>query len=185
MAIERPLPPAVRQNHCDHRDDLDQHLEFSEIAGLNRESFRSSYGTQATHQELAPNNDHGHPCRYQSGIELHQGHERRGDEQLIGQGIQQNSNRRDLPSLARQVSVNSIGDGRQDEQRRGQYLSLTMLAAESAAGKNPDQQGDAENAAERNVVWQIHLRLNSPPGRRATFKLSSTGYSESNEKPAA
>src|SRR5438128_5961299 len=165
--VNGPLPPAMSQNHGYHRYDLHEHLELAQVTGLDGETLRSCNGAQAADQEFASDDHDRHPCRNQAGVELNQGHECGGDEQLISEGIEQHPDRGDLPTFAGQVTVNSIGDRGDNEQRRGHQFFLPMGAAEAIAGENPDQQWDAENAAERYVIGQIHRGRKIAPGQKA------------------
>ena len=117
-----PLP---RQNDGHHGNNLHQHLEFSQFAGLNREAFRRCDGTQPAHQKFAADDDDRHPCRHQRWIELHQSDEGSRDQKFVGQRIEQHPHGRDLPALAREVSVDAIGHGGEDKDGRGQNFALS------------------------------------------------------------
>src|SRR5271154_730215 len=56
-----PRVPAVSQDDCHHRDDLDHRLELSQIARLNSEAFRTGNRTQATDQKLTAYHQYCHP----------------------------------------------------------------------------------------------------------------------------
>ena len=151
-----PFFPAMIQDHRDHGHDLHDHFEFAEIAGFDRESFACRNAPEPAHQELATDDDHRDPSRYQAGIELHKGNVRGSNQHLIGEGVEQDTHRRDLAALASQVTVNAVGDGRPNEERRGQQLLFAMRTAQVSCRKNPNQEGDAEYADERNGVGQVH-----------------------------
>ena len=59
------------QDYSDHGDDLHHHLELSQVAGFDGKALGGRDGAQATYQKFASNDDHGDPCRYQTGIKLH------------------------------------------------------------------------------------------------------------------
>ena len=102
--------PASRENHGDDGDDLDQHFELAEFARLDGKTFGRCNRAQSADQELAADDDYRHPRRHERGIELNERDEGRGDEQFVGQGIEEHPHRRDLAALAREVAINSVGD---------------------------------------------------------------------------
>ena len=163
------------------------HFDFAEIAGVNGEALLRGDGAQAADQEFASDDDHRHPCRDDAGIQLHQGDEGGGDEQLVGQGVEQHAHGGDLMTAPRQVAVESVGDGGGDEDGRGQQFALAMHPhGEAAAGQDPDQHRNAEDAGERNVVRQVHFRTArcSPQPARAAH-ANQTGDSNSRLSPYA
>ena len=124
---------------------------------------------------------HRDPGRNQAGIELHQRDKRSGDEELVGQGIEQYAHGRDLAAAAGQVSVDAVSDGGGDKQGRCQQLLLAVKGAKMVGGKQPDQQRNAEDAGQRDGVGQIH-RGHGPPAARdraGNSSLSSTRKRES------
>jgi len=156
-AVDRPFVPAASKNHGHHGDDLHQHLELAQFARLNRKTFGRGNRAQPAHQKFAADDDHSHPGRHQRGIELHQRDERGGDQQLVGQRIEQHAHGRDLAALTREIAVNAVSDRGQDENGRRQDFSFPgLLARETWCAKNPDEQRDRGNAGERDVVRKIH-----------------------------
>src|SRR5581483_382157 len=153
---EIPVFPAHREDGGDHGDDLHDHLEFAEIAGLDGEAFGGGDGTEAADHEFTANHDDGHPRRHDLRVELHQGYEGGGDEQLVGERIEEHAHGGDLAAAAREVTINAVGDRGGNENRGGEQLFFAVQAAEAAAGQDPDQHRYAENAAERDVVGQVH-----------------------------
>lgn len=183
MAVNRPLFPAVGKNHPYHGDDLHEHFEFAQVTGLDGKTFRSRYRAQPANQEFTPDDYNSHPRWDQAGIELNQRHESSGNKQLVGQRVEQHSDGGDLSTFAGQVTVNSIGDRGGDEEGRSQQFFLPEGAAEAITGEQPDQQWDADDAAERNVVGQIHRGHGSSleASEPSEVKLSSTQDDESND----
>src|SRR5208283_651905 len=134
VSVDRPFFPAVVQNYRHHGNDLHHHLEFSQIAGFDREATGGGNGTQSAHQKFAPDDDYRNPRQDQARVELHQHYESCSDQKLIGHGIEQNTHGRNLPALARQVPVNSIGHGSGNKDRRGQQFFGAVFAAEMIRG---------------------------------------------------
>ena len=159
-----------------HGDDLHQHLGLAQLAGLDGEAFRRRNGSQAAHQELAPNDDDGHPRRHGARIELHQSDEGGCNQQLVGHRVQQHAHGGHLGALAGEVAVNGIGQGSRNEDKRRQQFAVAVGRAEAAAGQDPDQDRDAEDPGERDVVREVHKRElpHDGAGCRRNSRLSST-----------
>ena len=87
-----------------------------------------------------------------------------GDHQLVGERVEQHAQRRDLVAAAREVAVEAVGDGREDEDARRRCSSCSPPArpwrAHGSPGKrgrqNPDQQRHGGDAADRDGVGQVH-----------------------------
>ena len=105
---------------------------------------------------LAAENHHHHPGRRQ--VHLHERHERRGDQQLVGQRIHDLPERGDLLAAARQVAVEPVGQRRQAEDRRADQLlpHAQNEAPLELRQQHDDQQRHEKDAAERQRVRQIH-----------------------------
>ncbi len=139
-----------------HRENLHEHLGFAQLAGLDGEAFRRSNRAQPADQEFAADNNHRHPRRNGARIELHQSNEGGRNQQLVRYRVQQHAHGGDLRALARQVAVDGIGQRCGNEDERGQQFTVTVRRAKTAAGKNPDQHRNAENAGERDVGRKVH-----------------------------
>jgi hypothetical protein len=148
----------VVQNDRDHGNNLHEHFHFAEIAGFDGEAFRRGNAAQATDQKLAANDYDGYPCRDQSRIKLHQGDERRRDQQLIGEGVEQHAHGRDLATFARKIAVDSVSDGCRDEECGSQQLLFAVHTVEVTTREHPHQQRDAANPGQRYGVGKIHLQ---------------------------
>ncbi len=108
----------------EHAEDLHAHLQLAQIAGLDGEAFGGGNRTQAADQELPANDDDHHPRRHDARIELHQSDEGSGDQQLVGNRIQQHTQRGDLGAPARQVAVDRVRERRGEKDRARQQLAL-------------------------------------------------------------
>src|ERR1700730_16951053 len=122
----RPVFPTVVEDDGDHGNNLHQHFEFAQIAGLNGEPFRGGNRTQTTHQKLARNNHYRDPGGNQAGVELNQRDESGGDKKLIGQGIEQYAHGSDLSAPAGEIPVDPVGDGGGDKEGRSQQLLFAV-----------------------------------------------------------
>src|ERR1700723_568354 len=75
VSVNRPLFPAMIENHRDHGNNLHYHLELAQFTGLDGETTGGGDGSQAAYQKLAADNEDGDPCRNQAGIELDESNE--------------------------------------------------------------------------------------------------------------
>ena len=109
--------------------------------------------------ELAADNQDGHPARQRAP--LHQGDERGGNQQLVGDGVEQRPDGRDLLPPARQVAVQQVGSGRrQKDGQRDPFLSEwepgQMEAEIVVLDERRHQQGHEEDAKNGQRVRKIH-----------------------------
>ena len=132
---DRPDFPAVVQNDGDHGNDLHQHFKFAQLAGLNGKALGRRDRAQPAYQKLARNDDHCHPGRNQSRIKLHQCDESGGDEEFVGQRVEQHPHGCDLAAPARQVSVNAIGNRSGNKKRGSQQLLFAVKGAKMTGGE--------------------------------------------------
>src|SRR6266853_95857 len=133
-----PFLPAASENHRHHRNNLHQHFELAEFARLNRKTFGRGNRAQPAHQKLAADDNHGHPCRYQRRIELHQGDESGSNQQFVSQRIEQDAHGRDLAPFSRQVTIDSVGYRSHNKNGRSQNFPFaSALAGKTGSTKNP------------------------------------------------
>jgi hypothetical protein len=123
---ELPLIPVVRQDGGDHGDDLNHRFQLAQVAGLDGETFRRGDGAQPGDEKLAADDDHGDPDLDHLGVVGHQGNERAGHHDLVGNGVKQHAHGGDLLALARQVAVQPVGDRGQDKKNRSRNLLLAV-----------------------------------------------------------
>jgi hypothetical protein len=133
------VPVGSTEDHGDHGNDLYQHLKFAQIAGLDGKAFGRGNAAQSADQEFAPDDDDRDPRRHQAWIELDQSDECRRNQHLVGKGIEQDADGGDLAAPARNVAVDSVGDGCCDEKRRGQQLPLSVQSGKTTTGEHPDE----------------------------------------------
>src|SRR5580698_4175982 len=135
-AVDVPFFPAMVEDDGHHGDALHQHLELAEIAGFNGKAFRCGDGTQAADQKFTADDDDGNPCGDQAGVELHESDECGGDEEFIGQGIEQHSHGGDLTAPAGEVAVNAISNGGCNKECGCQKFFFATGALKAVRGKN-------------------------------------------------
>ncbi len=152
-----PVVPAVRQDNGDDGDNLDDGLEFAEVAGFNGEAFGAGDAAQSAHQKLAANHQYRDPGLHDVRRVLHQANEGRRDQQLVGQRIEQHSNGRNLAAPPREVAVYAVRDGNQNEEERGEQLLLPVRSPKREVRRqHPDKERHAQDASHRNGVGKVH-----------------------------
>src|SRR5205085_9566695 len=92
---------------------------------------------QARHGELAPHDDAYGPRGRESVFD--EGDERGTDEQLVGNGVEQYAEARDLSPPARDMSVEVVREGRAEEERDAEHVALD---AEPVVRKRREQHDD-------------------------------------------
>ncbi len=76
-------------------------------------------------QKLASQHQNHDPGRHEVGREADEKDQSGGDQKFVRHGVQQHSHAADLAVFARQVAVESVGDGGKNEDSGGQQLLLT------------------------------------------------------------
>lgn len=150
------VPAVVKDREADG-DDLDHSFELAHVAGLNGETFRRGDGAEAGDQKFASNDKDSDPWFYDVRVVLDQSDVGGGDEQLIGEGIEQHTHGSDLAAPASEVAIDPVGNGDKDEEDSGYDLLLAVESTVEKMGReHPDEDGDGGNAADRDGVGQIH-----------------------------
>jgi hypothetical protein len=145
---EMPNPPAVVKDGNDDRDDLDDGFELADVAGFDGETFRRCDGAESGDEELASNDDDGDPGLDDVRVVLDETDVGGGDEQLVGERVEEHADGGDLAAAAGEVAVDSVGNGEQDEEESGNDLLLAVEAAAREIGReHPDEDGHREDAA--------------------------------------
>ena len=93
---------ALGEDEQRHRRDLREHLRLAPSRRGDDDPAPRGDRPQARHRELAPDDDDHHPRRREA--ELHERDERRRDQQLVGDRIEQRPERRDLARAAARAS---------------------------------------------------------------------------------
>src|SRR5262249_24063017 len=97
-----------------------------------------------------------------NGMHLHERDERRGDEQLVGNGIEQRSDRRDLSPAPGEETVQQIGGRGSEKNRQRQPLvrddEPTQGDGHTLPNQRRHQQRNEEDARDRQGLGNVHLR---------------------------
>src|SRR3972149_6836070 len=98
---------------------------------------------------VPPDDNRRHPGRHPP--DLHQRDERRRDQQLVGDGIQELPEGGDLFPASGNATVQPVGEDRRQENGRRR-----IIAGVSARNQENDQKGNQEDSNEGQRVRQIH-----------------------------
>src|SRR5660398_178703 len=98
--------PTRLQDHRDYGHHLAGCLCLSPLARRDDHVLGGSYHAQTVHSELSSSYHHSNPCGHVA--EVHQGDQRRRDQELVGQGIQKRSQHRSLASATGEIAVQRI-----------------------------------------------------------------------------
>jgi hypothetical protein len=165
-----PVVPTVGEDGGDDGDDLDDGLELADLAGFDGEAFGGGDGAQAGDEELAADDKDGDPWLDDVGVVADEDDVAGGDEEFVGERVEQDAHGGDLVAAAGEIAVEAVGDAGEDEDDAGNDLLLAAAEAGGAVAlpgeggrENPDEQRDAGDTAHRDGVGQVHVRvLNGP-----------------------
>ena len=104
-------------------------------------------------------------------IELHQHDQRRRDEQLVGQRIEQHPNPGNEPVLSRQITVQPVGDRSQSKYRGRKQLFSPWTLLMRLVDRIRNQQRNTENTRDREVIRQVHTARLGSTMRRESPRL--------------
>src|SRR4029077_9799111 len=140
---------------------LENHLGLAEHGRFDGEAFGGGDVAQAKHGEFASDDDDHHPGGNQ--VHVHQGNESGGDEELVGDGVEQDAEGGDLQAAAREVAVGPIGRGGEQENGHAENFEVHVKAPQldvGAAGqKYDDENGNEKNPQQRECIRKIHQGL--------------------------
>src|SRR5271156_1753364 len=152
-----PLVPAMREDRRHNGNNLYDRLQLPQIARLDGETLGGGNRAQAADQELPADDEDGNPGLDDVRVVLDERDVGGRNEQLVGKRIEQHAHRCDLSAAAGEVAIDSIRDGNQDEEQRGDNLLLAMPAAvRKMRREHPDEDGHREDPDHRDGVGQIH-----------------------------
>jgi hypothetical protein len=179
----QPVVPAVGEDSGDDRDDLDDSLELAELAGFDGEALGGGDGAEAGDQELAANDQDGDPGGNDAGVIRDQDDVGGGDQELVGEGVEEHADGGDLFAAAGEIAVEAVGDAGEDEDGAGDELLLATAKADGAVAsgerkrrrEHPDEDRDACYAAHRDGVGQVQdsLWLDSKATPHCTIVLAA------------
>jgi len=109
-------------------------LYFAEIAGLDGEALRGGDPAQPADQEFTANDEHGNPGGDHRRVELDQRNQGGGDEEFVGERVEQHAEGGDLSPATRQIAIQAIGDrgGDENQGRQSLFFTVTLESAASA-----------------------------------------------------
>src|SRR5260370_40589890 len=128
--LERRVPSS--DNEYGHRAHLQHHLRLSKGGCFDRESFSRGDVPQTENREFPSDDDHHHPSG--NKMHVHQRNERRGDQELVGNGVEKNAQGRYLAAPPSQVSIRPVGRCRQEQDQHAPYLKVHGKAPKLKVG---------------------------------------------------
>jgi len=135
------------QDGCHDRDDLDDCLEFAEVAGLDGETFAGGDGAQAADEELSADDEDSDPGLHDRWVIGHEEDEGCGDHEFVGERIEEHAEGGYLAAATSEEAIEAVGYGGSDEDGGGDELLLAVSALpEKAGGECPDQERNACDA---------------------------------------
>jgi hypothetical protein len=146
----------VSQHQKQDGHHLRDHLDLAERGRGNRHA--PCVGQAAEHRdgELAAQDDGHHPGR--GHAHLHQRHQRRRNQQLVGERVHELPELRHLPAAAGEVAVQPVRQRRDAEDGGAEDLprhAEDELGLE-ARQQHHDEQRNQEDAGQRKRVRQVH-----------------------------
>mgnify|MGYP001641239277 CR=1 FL=1 len=141
-------PICIRRDEQDDGDHLEDGLELAEIRCGDDLALARGDHAHAGYDELARHDDEHDPARKRT--ELYQDQQRRHDEDLIGQRIEELAEIGDFVALARQVPVEPVRRGYKDEDRGGDP-ALPIRGAETDPFGPRTEDGDHEDGDEQDA----------------------------------
>src|SRR5258707_845265 len=115
-----------------HGANLQNHFGFSKRGGFDGESFGRGDIAQAEDREFPADDDHHHPRGNQ--LHAHQRNERRGNQELVGNGVEKNAKSRDLQPAPSQIAIRPIGRSRQQQDEHAPDLEVHGKSPELEVG---------------------------------------------------
>ena len=104
-----------QQHHDGHQ--LQRGLDLAALAGGDDQPLGRGDAAQAVDRQVAGDQHHHHPGRH--AAQRHHEHQHGGDDQLVGQRVEELAQHAHLAAAARQVAVERVGGGRHQVEQRG------------------------------------------------------------------
>src|SRR6266852_2229174 len=111
QGLERRVPRSNDEHR--HGTHLQNHLGLSKGGCFDRKSLGRSDIPQTENREFPADDDYHHPRG--NKVHVHQRNEGRGDQELVGNGVEKNAQGRNLPSPPSPVAIRPIGRGGQEQ----------------------------------------------------------------------
>src|SRR5215472_4393679 len=154
--VQRGMPRAGNQ-HGDGTN-LQHHFRFAQCGGGNYKSFRGSDVAQAENREFAPDDDHHHPAGNQ--VHVHQGDKGGGNQQFVGDGVEENPQGGHLPITPRKVAVRPVRRRRRQQDQNAPNLEVhrepPQFHVGAAGQEDHDEYRNEKDPQYGEEVRQIH-----------------------------
>ena len=129
-------------------EDLDGGFGFAEVGGGDGIAFGGGDGAEAGDGEFAADDEDGHPGG--DAVDLNGGDEGGGDEEFVGDGVEEHADGGDLVPAAGEVAIEEVGEGGDEEDEEGEEVvgdgEGTDLEADVFGDERGDEQRDEEDA---------------------------------------
>src|SRR5713226_5840065 len=136
--LEPQVPPP--DDEYRHGAHLQNHLRLSQGGCFDRESFGRGDIPQTEHREFPADNDHHHPSFNE--IHAHQRNECRGNQELVSDGIEKDTQGGYLQAPPSQVSIRPIGRCSQEQDQHTPNLEVHGETPELEVGTAREQDHD-------------------------------------------
>src|SRR3990172_3072670 len=133
----------------DHGDHFRDHLVFAQLGRGDDQALGGGNAPQSGDGDVPPDDDGRDPRRHP--LNLDEGNERRRDQQLVGDRIQELAQGRHLPATPGDAAVQPVGQDRRDKNRR-----RGVVAGLSVGDQENHEEGDEEDPNQAQRIWQIH-----------------------------
>ena len=143
---------AVGHEHVHDVDDLQHRLELAVLVGGDGDALRDADDAQHADGDLAADDDHGDPGG--DAVLADQRDERRGDEQLVGERVEELPERRDLLVAPRHVAVELVGGRREDEDGGGGDVAVGLRDPRE---QQHQEHGDEQDPRDGDGVGEVQL----------------------------
>src|SRR6266851_1166237 len=149
QGLERRVPRS--DDEYRHGAHLQNHLGLSKGGCFDRKSLGRGDVPQTENGEFPADNDHHHPRVNE--IHAHQRNECRGDQELVGNGVEKNAQGRHLQAPPSQVSIRPIGGCSQEQDQHAPDLEVHGKAPEleigTASEEDHDEDGNEKDSQQR------------------------------------
>ena len=153
----QPVRSFAGDEHGDGAN-LQNHFCFAESGRGNRETLGGSDIAQAENGELAPDDDYHHPGFDE--VHVHQGNECGGDEQFVGDRIEQDAEGGYLQATPREIAVRPVGEGGKKKNQNPPKFKMhgesPNFQVRTARQQNDDQHWDEEYPQQCQRVREVH-----------------------------
>src|SRR5712692_443379 len=138
--LERRVPRTDDEHG--HGAHLQNHLRLSKGGCFDRESLGRSNIPQTENREFPADDDHHHPRR--NKLHAHQRNKRRGDQELVGNGVEKNSQGGHLQAPPSQVAICPVCRRREQQDQNAPNLEVHGKAPKLEVGTAREEDHDKD-----------------------------------------